>query len=187
MREPTLLEIFITKLAFIFGGKTVYNEFARRLHLKGAGRALDFGCGMGSVAYYLLKRPWKGHLTCLDISQRWLKECRKKLKGFSNVDFLYATAADLPQDSYDLIFCHFVLHDIPDDELETVIFSLSKALKPGGSLVFKEPLECVEKIRTIKNLIEGCGLTSRRGRISDVPLMGSSLESVYVKDNITDI
>lgn len=181
MKEPALLEVFLNKLAFLIYGKKVYKEFADRLPIEGSEKVLDFGCGMGGVAYYALMRLEWGHVTCLDISERWLKACRKKLRRFENVSFLCAGADSLPPESYDLIFCHFVLHDISDEELEAAVFSLAKTLKPGGTLVFKEPLGYSEKIRAIKKLMNECGLELKSGRIVDVPLMGSALESVYVK------
>src|SRR5690606_36661208 len=83
--EPALLEIFLTKLAFIFYGKSVYQAFADRLPLNGRERVLDFGCGMGTVAYYVAKKLPHGHLTCLDISERWLNACRKTLRSYDNI------------------------------------------------------------------------------------------------------
>ena len=53
--EPTYLEMFLTKLAFVFCGKSVYRSFADSLPLEGGERVLDFGCGMGTVAYHVAK------------------------------------------------------------------------------------------------------------------------------------
>jgi ubiquinone/menaquinone biosynthesis C-methylase UbiE len=180
-REATFGEIFLSRLAFMFYGKKIYKDFADRLPIEGGERALDFGSGSGGAAYYVLKRLRSGRLTCLDISKNWLKACRRTLRKFTNVDFLYGGAADLKQNGYDLIFCHFVLHDIPDGELETVIPNLVNALKPSGYLVFKEPFKDVGKLKTIRMLIEGRGLSPVSSRIADVPPAGSALESIYVK------
>ena len=77
--EPARLELFLTRLAFLLCGKSVYQAFADCLPLNGNERVLDFGCGMGTVAYYAAKKLAHGHLTCLDISERWLNACRKTL------------------------------------------------------------------------------------------------------------
>ena len=53
--EPTRLEIFLTRLTFFLCGKSVYQAFADRLPLDGGEHVLDFGCGMGTVAYYVAK------------------------------------------------------------------------------------------------------------------------------------
>ena len=173
--------MFLTKLAFTFYGKSVYKVFADRLPLHGSEQVLDFGCGMGTVAYYVAQRLTSGHLTCLDVSERWLSACRRTLRGYRNLSFLHSEAPELPQDSFDVVCCHFVLHDIAESELKTVLPSLVKSLKPSGALVFREPLNEAEQLSAIKHLIEQSGLSLKDSRITDVPLMGNALESVYIK------
>jgi methylase of polypeptide subunit release factors len=107
--EPSRLEILLTKIAFLFYGKSVYRAFANSLPLKGNDRVLDFGCGMGTVAHYTAKMLSRGHLTCLDISERWLNECRKNLRGYGNVTFVQTEFPALENESFDLVYCHFVL------------------------------------------------------------------------------
>jgi ubiquinone/menaquinone biosynthesis C-methylase UbiE len=179
--EPSRFEIFLTRLAFLFYGKSVYKTFADRLPLNGSERVLDFGCGMGTVAHYTAKRLTHGHITCLDISERWLKMCRKALRGFSNVDFAHAETLTLSGDSFDLVYCHFVLHDVAEDALETVITALVNCLKSGGTIVFREPLNEAKKLNIIKRLMVQNKLLLKNSRVTDVPLMGNALESAYIK------
>jgi ubiquinone/menaquinone biosynthesis C-methylase UbiE len=179
--EPARLELLLARLAFLVCGKPVYKAFADRLPLKGGERALDFGSGAGAVAYYAAKRLPHGHLTCLDISERWLNACRKALRGYGNVSFLRAEAPALPRDSFDVAYCHFVLHEIPESELEKVVPALAKSLKSGGVFVFCEPLKEAEKLGVVKRLAEQNALALKESRITDIPLMGNALESVYVK------
>ncbi|HOB64903.1 MAG: class I SAM-dependent methyltransferase [Clostridiales bacterium] len=180
-KEPPRLEILITKNAFIFFGKAIYKEFADRLPLSGSEQVLDFGSGMGTVAYYVAKRLPQGNLTCQDISERWLSACRKTLKRYKNVTITDADAADLPAGNFDVVYCHFVLHEIADSELASTIPALARALKQGGYLVFKEPLAEADKLRLIKKLVCDSGLTFRSGRVTDLPFMGNALECVYTK------
>ena len=179
--EPTRLEIFLTKLAFLFYDKSVYRAFANSLPLKGSDRVLDFGCGMGTVAHYTAKMLSKGHLTCLDISEPWLNECRKNLRGYSNVTFVQTEFPALENESFDLVYCHFVLHDIAEGELGKIIPALVESLKPGGVLVFREPPKETEKISLIKSLMEQNRLFSKDCRITDIPMMGNTLECIYIK------
>ena len=180
-REPSRLEIFLTHLAFLLCGKPVYKAFADRLPLCGGERVLDFGCGMGTVAHYAAQKLPHGHLTCLDISARWLGACRKTLRGHENVHFIRVEAWALSAERFDVVYCHFVLHELAQRELETVLPALARALKPGGVLVFREPLSRAGKLGTIKRLAEQSGLCLRDSRVTDVPLMGNALESVYAK------
>jgi ubiquinone/menaquinone biosynthesis C-methylase UbiE len=179
--EPSQLEIYLTKLAFLVCGKSVYKTFADRLPLGGGEQVLDFGCGMGTVAYYVAKKLPRGHLTCLDISERWLNACRKTLRKFKNITFMHSDASALGKESFDTVYCHFVLHDIPDSELEGVIPALAKSLKPDGALVFREPLLEAKKLNIIKRLLQQNGLTPKDSRVVDIPLMGNALESIYIK------
>ena len=178
--EPTYLEMFLTKLAFVFCGKSVYRSFAGSLPLEGGERVLDFGCGMGTVAYHVAKTLTNGQLTCLDVSERWLQACHKTLSRFDNIIFLKWESPVLADESNDVVFCHFVLHDIPDCELGKVIPVLAGSLKPGGVLVFREPLRNMQKTNIIKRLIENA-LSLKNSRITDIPVVGNTLESVYVK------
>ena len=103
------------------------------------------------------------------------------MRGYKNVAFLHAEAPLLPEDSFDVIYCHFVLHDISKSDLATVIPALVKALKSGGYLIFREPLNETEKLGLIKRLITHNQLFHNESRIIDIPIMGSALESVYNK------
>ena len=179
--EPKRLEVLLTRMAFLFCGKSVYKAFAECLPLGGSERVLDFGCGMGTVAYYAAKKLPRGHLTCLDISERWLNACRKTLRGYGNIAFLRSDAPTLAENGFDLIYCHFVLHEISQSDLEKVIPALGEALKSGGALVFREPLNEAEQLNVIKRLTEQHGLSLKGSRITDVPLMGNALESIYIK------
>jgi ubiquinone/menaquinone biosynthesis C-methylase UbiE len=179
--EVTRMEIFLTRLAFLLCSKSVYREFADSLPIEGGEQVLDFGCGMGTVAYYTAKRLSQGNLTCFDISERWLNECRKTLQRYDNIIFLKGESTQLKADSFDVAYCHFVLHDISESELETVIEVLARTLKPSGVFVHREPLIDTEKISLIKRIIEQNRLKPKYSRIIDVPVMGNALESVYIK------
>jgi protein-L-isoaspartate O-methyltransferase len=65
--------------------------------------------------------------------------------------------------------------------LARFIPALTKALKPGGTLVFREPLNESNKLNIIRRLMDQNILTLLDSRVTDVPLMGNALESVYVK------
>lgn len=182
-REPPVLEMLLTRLAFRFFGKAVYRAYAQRLPLQGHERVLDFGSGLGTVAAYVAPRLPRGQLVCADISARWLAACRKTLRAYPGVAFCLGDVYDLPlaPESFDLIYCHFVLHDIPQKELEKVIPSLAGLLKAGGGLAFREPLGQGEALRLIQGLLEQHGLTQQEGRVTDVPVIGNALESIYRK------
>ena len=181
--EPSNLEVLLTKLAFKFYGKAVYKEYADRLPITGHESVLDFGSGMGTVAYYVSKRLIQGNLVCLDISSKWLEACRKNLRRCGHVSFMHGDIYSLPlkDESFDLIYCHFVLHDVADSELVKIIPVMAGLLKPKGTLAIREPLRDTGKIKVIQNFIEQNGFEKKDSRVTDVPNMNTTLESVYIK------
>jgi len=87
----------------------------------------------------------------------------------------------LTSESFDVAYCHFVLHDISVSELERVISELARSLRPGGVFVFREPFNETKKISLIKHLLEQNRLIPKDSRITDIPMMGNALEFVYIK------
>ena len=183
IHEPSWCERLLTRLAFHTVGKRVYKGFADALPVSGGDSVLDFGCGMGTVAAHIAPRLPNGRLTCVDISRQWMADCRKTLRKHANVSFLRGEIDRLALSpaSYDLVYCHFVLHDLTEAALQRSLPALSALLKPGGTLVFREPLEDGEAIRRVQVLAEQCGLRRLRSSITDVPLMGTVLENTYEK------
>lgn len=179
INEPSYLRIFISKLLFFLYRKSVYEKFANRLPIEGNEQVLDFGCGMGSVAYYVTKKLPYGHLTCFDISKKWLKVCRKTMSKYKNVTFINSDFINLSSNCFDIIYCHFVLHKVSN--LEKIILLLIRTLKKDGLLILKEPIKDIDKLNDINMLIKKYNLTLKKSRITDSPFIGSSIESIYIK------
>ncbi len=181
--EPAISELLLTKLVFWFFGKSIYRKFAERLPLHESENVLDFGCGMGTVAFYAAKRLPDGVLVCADISQRWLKACKKTLRRYANISYVHykKDASELGEETYDILYCHFVLHDIPEAELMILIPAFAAYLKIGGMFIFREPMSAPDKLHKIKLSAEQNGLSLESSRITDVPIMGTTIESMYIK------
>jgi len=113
------------------------------LELAGSERVLDFGSGAGSEAIYLARALDRGgRLTCLDVSPTWLAEARRRLSACDNVTFLLGEAPEvgLPAESFDLVWAHYVLHDVDPAALPAVLEALARALAPQGRFVVVEPV-----------------------------------------------
>lgn len=181
-KEPSFLELLLTRLAFALFGKRVYRDFAERLTLKPTDVLLDFGSGMGTVAYYAAQRIPQGHLVCADVSGRWRRACEKTLRRFSNVSYVLLDADyDALPSGFDVIYCHFVLHELNHAELDCAIARFENRLNEGGRLVFREPLSESAKLSLVKRLLEQSGMKLQESRIRDIPYMGNVLESIYRK------
>ncbi len=92
---------------------------------------IDVGAGTGVMTQAMLDL---GHqVTFNDLSQESVEIGKKKLGGYSNVDFLQGTLSELSRQSfYDVVICHAVLEWLqnPYDALQKMI----GLVKPGGSL-----------------------------------------------------
>lgn len=180
-REPSWLVMGLKKIKYLFKEKKYYREFAGRLPLTGSEQVLEFEAGMGYVANFTLQRLDKGQLTCYHSSNKWLKLCERTLRKYHHVSFLNAPINTLPLDTFDVIYCHLVLHEIENYDLETIIPSLVKALKVNGLFVFKEPFT-LEKIKWIQKLMADNQLKLMSSRITDMPGQGNVIENIYQKN-----
>ncbi len=141
--EPSAIEVAVNP----FLNRTLlapyHNALVRRLKLRGGENVLDFGSGCGVLSAKIARAVQPGgRLACVDISQVWLETARKELRRYAHVSFHGGTidALGLEPAGFDLVFMHFVLHDLPADERLPVIQHLAGLLKPGGSLFLREPL-----------------------------------------------
>lgn len=179
--EPMFIKRLIMKFVFSVFKKSIYKEFVYRIPLVGNEEVLDYGCGMGSIAYYTLMRLTSGNLTCLVNSKRQYKSCQRNFRKFKNIKVLYAQDLDLPKENYDVIYCHFTLHKLSKNDLKMVIPNLIESLQTNGYLIFKEPINDLEKIKIIKNIFLNSELSLISSRVTDLSFIGNALESVYRK------
>jgi ubiquinone/menaquinone biosynthesis C-methylase UbiE len=106
-------------------------------------RLLDVACGTGRflravrLAYPAMK------LTGLDLSQAYLDEAHRHLKGLRPVDLIAANAEaiPLPDASCDIVTTVFLFHELPPEVRRRVAAEMARVLKPGGLLVFIDSLQ----------------------------------------------
>lgn len=180
--EPGKLEIWITLLVGRLLGRWFYAPYVEGLGLRGDERVLDFGTGAGTPARYLAAQLQRagGHLTCLDVSQRWQAVALRRLRHFNHVDFVLGDVrtAPLTEGSVDLVFIHFVLHEIPAGDRPGTVRRLSELMAGGGRLAIREPLNFISRDE-IRRLMEAAGLVEGEWRQAEVKTQGQVYEGVY--------
>ena len=98
-------------------------------------RVLEIGLGQGAESEGLIRRGarWTG----IDLTPEAIRRVslRLKLHGLSYEDITQAsaTAIPFPDESFDLVFSHGVLHHIPD--IDVAQAEIARVLRPGGRLV----------------------------------------------------
>jgi len=113
----------------------------KNINLSGK-KVMDFGCGMGSLSFWLAKHNC--HVDGFDIDKNHIDVCNhlKSLFGKpSRVDFfLLDIIADPQPDKYDIIFLSDVVEHLEEKEIQTIFHYLADFyLKPGGILFISFP------------------------------------------------
>jgi len=138
------------------------------------------GGGAGSQCLAnLLSR--NGHLTCVDISNYWIKRAIKRLKKCPNVECKAGDIRSLqiPDHSFDVISIFHIIHDIAPAERQDIVKILSQKLKAGGLFFIREPVKKshgmpVEEIRT---LLSDAGLNEIEHKETKSEYMGKYQKS----------
>lgn len=100
-------------------------------------KALEIGAGTGYFGLNLMQNGVIAELTASDISPGMLKALSGTAERLGlDVETVVTEAEDLPfpDESFDLVFGHAVLHHIPD--MEQAMREFFRVLKPGGVIAF---------------------------------------------------
>jgi ubiquinone/menaquinone biosynthesis C-methylase UbiE len=112
------------------------------------GRALEIGAGTGYFGLNLVRAGVIREAVCTDISQGMLDELeRSARRNGLDVETARCDAQELPfpDDSFDLVFGHAVLHHLPD--LDAAFREFRRVLRPGARVAFcGEPSEYGDRL-----------------------------------------
>jgi SAM-dependent methyltransferase len=77
-----------------------------------------------------------GHLDVSDIVPIQVENCRRKLNGAPNASVHIWDARERRTESYDVVCCFFLLHEMPALSRRRTVDALMAAVRPGGKIVF---------------------------------------------------
>lgn len=114
-------------------------------------RSLEIGAGTGYFSLHLLRQGVIGSATATDISPGMIEALRRNAATLGlDVETVVADAEQLPfpDDHFDLVCGHAILHHIPD--LERAFAEFLRVLKPGGVVVFAgEPSRIGDRLAVV--------------------------------------
>jgi len=102
-------------------------------------RIIDVGCGAGQITRALAKMG--AEVIGIDPSTRQLKRARSE-PPLGNEIYIKGTAENLPFDdqSVDIILFFNSFHHVPKNEYPRALQETYRVLRPGGQLLFAEPI-----------------------------------------------
>jgi SAM-dependent methyltransferase len=165
-----------------------YERYVESFGLTESECVLDYGSGSGRITRHIAQRlaPESAHLTCVDVSTVWMDVVKKRLKQFPNVDFKLGDIAslDIPDDAYDVVVVHFVLHHVDADVRQKNVSILSQKLKKGGRLFIRDPIREGHgtPVHEIRRLMSNAGLHERAFQMERSFHMGTRYNGTFVKD-----
>lgn len=114
-------------------------------------RSLEIGAGTGYFSLHLLRAGLIGHATATDISPGMIAALERNAETLGlEVETAVAGAEQLPfpDESFDLVCGHAILHHIPD--LEKAFAEFHRVLRPGGVVLFAgEPSRNGDKLAAV--------------------------------------
>jgi SAM-dependent methyltransferase len=114
-------------------------------------RSLEIGAGTGYFSLNLLQDGVVGRATCTDISPGMIATLEGNAAALGlpvETAVCDATALPFPDDAFDLVVGHAVLHHLPD--LAAAFREFRRVLRPGGALLFAgEPSRVGDRLAAV--------------------------------------
>ncbi len=106
-------------------------------------RFLEVGCGTGRFLHFF-KQAWpRLPAVGIDMSQAYLEEARRHLRGWCWTNLILANAEAIPlrDESQHAVASIFMFHELPPKVRHVVFREFARLLKPGGRLVVLDSLQ----------------------------------------------
>lgn len=96
---------------------------------------LDVGCSIGVSTEHMKKAYPKSQIYGLDLSPFFLSVSNfRKNSETQDITYIHenAESTSFHDDTFDLVVCNFLFHEVPREESNIIIAEIKRILKPGG-------------------------------------------------------
>ncbi len=127
---------------------TTASRLIRRTNLQGTESVLDIGCARGQITAALALQVPKGKAIGIDICESALEYANTSLapNSMNNLFFYKLDAQNLPFiNEFDVVYSFATFHLIGNQQ--GLLMGIRRSLKPGGRLVFNQPLGISEPLQ----------------------------------------
>ena len=124
-------------LQWILGGDSLKRPLIQQALLKPGMRALDIGCGTGSLTLLLKKLHPAVEVVGLDPDSKALLLAKGKARRTGleiKLDKGFSDQLPYPDASFDKVFSSLMFHHLKAEEKAATLREVRRVLKPGGSL-----------------------------------------------------
>ena len=115
--------------------KSVYQSTGESVakYIKNTDRVLECACGTGAISIFIA--PVCKELIVSDYSVGMLKQAKKKLKNYDNIEYKMVDITDIEAEdnTFDVVVAGNVIHLLPDPQ--RAMRELTRVCKDGGRLV----------------------------------------------------
>ena len=115
--------------------KSVYQSTGESVakYIKNTDRVLECACGTGAISIFIA--PVCKELLVTDYSVGMLKQAKKKLKNYDNIEYKMVDITDIEAEdnTFDVVVAGNVIHLLPDPQ--RAMKELTRVCKDGGRLV----------------------------------------------------
>ena len=115
--------------------KSVYQSTGESVakYIKNTDRVLECACGTGAISIFIA--PVCKELIVSDYSVGMLKQAKKKLKNYDNIDYRRVDITDIEAEdnSFDVVVAGNVIHLLPDPQ--RAMNEITRVCKDGGRLI----------------------------------------------------
>ena len=143
---------------------------------------LDLGSGTGYLAELLLSKFPTSNITCLDLAENMLLECREKIP---NSNLIVSDIESMPfgPESFDLIISSFTLHWC--EEIEKIFYDIRKSLKNDGIFMFTTVGP--NTLRELQEAYTYIDIEQHVNSFTDMHMYGDSLLKCGFDDPVMDM